>query len=205
MSQMPPDHIELRTENSLLVVSPAAGGSITRFASTRGGSTVEWLRPALPNAVASRTAGATSSFPMVPFSNRIQNGTFSLDGRRIQLPQNFQKSLRNQEGESVVKEKFLKNRSQQVQAKKNYNTVPSQTLTRNLTQKHHPLTIHSFYFTLPSASHHPLGHPLTIHSTDSSSTRYSTRRNSQTMTFDSGDLLVAQGHPCAVSQNVFIA
>ena len=90
MSQMPPDHIELRTENSLLVVSPAAGGSITRFASTRGGSTVEWLRPALPDAVANRTAGATSSFPMVPFSNRIQNGTFSLDGRRIQLPQNFQ-------------------------------------------------------------------------------------------------------------------
>ena len=39
----------------------------------------------------------------------------------------------------------------------------NQTLTRNLTQKHHPLTIHSFYFTLPSASHHPLDR-LVIHS-----------------------------------------
>ena len=90
MSQMPPDHIELRTENLLLAVSPAAGGSITRFASTRGRSTVEWLRPALPNAIANRTAGATSSFPMVPFSNRIRNGAFSFDGIQIQLPQDFQ-------------------------------------------------------------------------------------------------------------------
>ena len=89
MIQPSSDYVELRAANSILVVSPAAGGSITRFASTHDGSTVEWLRPALPNAVASRSAGSTSSFPMVPFSNRIQNGTFAFNGRTIQLPQDF--------------------------------------------------------------------------------------------------------------------
>ena len=76
-----------------------------------------------------------------------------------------------------------------------------QTLTRNLTKTHHPLVL--LHTTL--RSHHPLGHPLTIHSTNSSSTRHSTRRNHQTAKFDSETYLVAQGYPCAVSQNVFVA
>ena len=66
------------------------GGSITRYASDRGGTTIEWMRPAPAEALAGRSAGGTSSFPMVPFSNRIRDARFRFRGRTVQLPQNFQ-------------------------------------------------------------------------------------------------------------------
>ena len=47
------------------------------------------MRPAPPDAIASRSAGGTSSFPLVPFSNRIRDAAFRFRGRTIQLPQNF--------------------------------------------------------------------------------------------------------------------
>ena len=89
MPQATPELVELRAGPAILVVSPAAGGSITRYASQHEDRTVEWLRPALPEAVRDRSAGGTSSFPLVPFSNRIRNAAFRFQGRVIQLPQNF--------------------------------------------------------------------------------------------------------------------
>ena len=89
MLQATPELVELRAGSAILAVSPAAGGSITRYASQHDGVTFEWLRPALPEAVPSRSAGGTSSFPMVPFSNRIRNAAFRFRGRVVQLPQNF--------------------------------------------------------------------------------------------------------------------
>ena len=90
MPQETPDVVELRAGATTLAVSPAAGGSITRYASQHDGTTFEWMRPALPEAVQNRSAGGTSSFPLVPFSNRIRNAAFRFRGRVIQLPQNFQ-------------------------------------------------------------------------------------------------------------------
>ncbi len=90
MIQQSPDLVELRVGTTILTVSPVAGGSITRYASENRGRTFEWMRPARPEAVTSRSAGATSSFPMVPFSNRIRDAAFRFRGRTIQLPQNFQ-------------------------------------------------------------------------------------------------------------------
>ena len=81
--------VELRAGPAVLNVSPAAGGSITRFASRHEDRTLEWMRPALPDAVQNRSAGSTSSFPLVPFSNRIRDAAFRFRGRVIQLPQNF--------------------------------------------------------------------------------------------------------------------
>ena len=89
MPQAHSDPIELRTARSTLAVSPAAGGSITRFSSTHNGATFDWLRPALPGAVENRDPGSTSSFPMVPFSNRVTNGTFSFRGQQGELSQEF--------------------------------------------------------------------------------------------------------------------
>ena len=89
MLQETPELVELRAGSATLVVSPVAGGSITRYASRHEGMTVEWMRPALPAAVRDRSAGGTSSFPLVPFSNRIRNAAFRFRGRVIQLPQNF--------------------------------------------------------------------------------------------------------------------
>ncbi|MCY4078138.1 MAG: aldose 1-epimerase [Acidobacteria bacterium] len=89
MKQNEPGVVELRAGSTRLVVAPGVGGSITRYASERSGSTVEWLRPASPEALASRSAGGTSSFPMVPFSNRIRDAAFGFRGRLVQLPRNF--------------------------------------------------------------------------------------------------------------------
>ena len=81
--------LELRAGPSVLVVSPETGGSITRYGSDHDGGTIEWLRPALPDAADVGSAGDTSCFPMVPFSNRIREARFHFRGRLIQLPQNF--------------------------------------------------------------------------------------------------------------------
>ena len=90
MVQDEPRLVELRTGSTRFsVVAPGVGGSIARYASGRNGSTMEWLRPASPEAIASRSAGGTSSFPMVPFSNRIRDAAFRFRGRLVQLPRNF--------------------------------------------------------------------------------------------------------------------
>lgn len=89
MVQDEPRLVELRTGSTRLVVAPGVGGSITRYASERNGSTIEWLRPASPEAIATRSAGGTSSFPMVPFSNRIRDAAFRFRGRLVRLPHNF--------------------------------------------------------------------------------------------------------------------
>lgn len=46
----------------------------------------DMLRPALDNPGEARD---TSCFPLVPFSNRIENGVFEFGGRRITLPKNM--------------------------------------------------------------------------------------------------------------------
>lgn len=89
MMQDTPEVIELRAGSTRLAVAPEIGGSITRYSSERGGTRLEWMRPAPPDAIASRSAGGTSSFPLVPFSNRIRDAAFRFRGRTVQLPQNF--------------------------------------------------------------------------------------------------------------------
>ena len=81
--------VELRAGSMRLGVAPEVGGSITRYASERAGRIVEWMRPASPDALAERAAGGMSSFPLVPFSNRIRDARFRFRGREVQLPQNF--------------------------------------------------------------------------------------------------------------------
>lgn len=89
MRQNVPEVIELRAGSTRLGVAPEVGGSLTRYASERGGTTIDWLRPTPPDALAARSAGGLASFPMVPFSNRIRNAAFRFRGRDVQLPRNF--------------------------------------------------------------------------------------------------------------------
>ena len=89
MIQDTPEVIDLRAGSTRLTVAPAVGGSITRYASDPDGASIDWMRPAPPDAIASRSAGGTSSFPLVPFSTRIRDAAFRFRGRTIQLPQNF--------------------------------------------------------------------------------------------------------------------
>lgn len=65
-----------------LVLAPEVGGAIASF--TVGGRDV--LRPMAAGAT---DALAASSFPLVPFCNRIPNGRFTFQGRDIVLPPNL--------------------------------------------------------------------------------------------------------------------
>lgn len=81
--------MELRAGPTRVAVAPHVGGSITRYATEHGRTTIHWLRPAAAHAIAERSPGGTSCFPMVPFSNRIRDAAFRFRGRRVQLPRNF--------------------------------------------------------------------------------------------------------------------
>jgi aldose 1-epimerase len=66
-------------------ILPHLGGSI-------GGWSVngqEMLRAASQSGVAARDPYATAGFPLVPYSNRIGQGSFEWDGKRISLARNF--------------------------------------------------------------------------------------------------------------------
>lgn len=79
----------IRYGDSGLSICPAAGGSITRYWRESDGRTIEWLRPASPEAIAARDPLGMGSFPLVPFSSRIRDGRFAFDGHAVALPLNF--------------------------------------------------------------------------------------------------------------------
>ena len=66
-------------------LTPEIGGSISlcRY----DGQDI--LRPAVPASPATVEARDMSCFPLVPFSNRIENGVFSFQGEHITLPRNM--------------------------------------------------------------------------------------------------------------------
>ena len=76
--------IRLAAGDTRVDLEPDAGGSIAAF---------HWrdrhvMRDAVPGAVAARDPLGMSAFPLVPYSNRIANGRFEWDGKRVQLPLN---------------------------------------------------------------------------------------------------------------------
>ena len=78
--------LSLRSGRLGLDLAPQAGGSIARF--TADGS-IDLLRPATPQAVASGRGNDSSCYPLVPFSGRIANGRFVFDGSEIVLKPNW--------------------------------------------------------------------------------------------------------------------
>jgi aldose 1-epimerase len=84
-----PPLIALEAGPVRVVLSPDAGGAIARFAVERAGALVDILRPPSEPALAGRNARELASYPLVPFSNRIDDATFRLDGRVYRLNRNF--------------------------------------------------------------------------------------------------------------------
>jgi aldose 1-epimerase len=76
----------LRAGSLELALSPAVGGGIARFDLVRGSTREPILRPA-PDG--NRDVLKAACFPLVPFANRIRNGTFACDGRTITLTPNM--------------------------------------------------------------------------------------------------------------------
>lgn len=79
--------VELRDGAASVALAPEIGGSLLWFRwHLEGCCAVDWLRPALAEAVAGRDAGGMACFPLVPYSNRVRDGRFQFDGREIRLP-----------------------------------------------------------------------------------------------------------------------
>lgn len=66
-------------------VVPALGGSIAAWTANGQGM----MRPASALGIAAGDPFAMASFPLVPYSNRIGDGSFEWDGKRIALARNF--------------------------------------------------------------------------------------------------------------------
>src|SRR5438270_4572237 len=68
-------------------IVPAIGGSLVAFYSSSGepADRRDWLRPADTAALRGGSPLDMASFPLVPWCNRIRNGAFAWNGRRVEL------------------------------------------------------------------------------------------------------------------------
>ena len=81
--------LTLKYGNALLEILPEVGGCITRYCLETKKQTLELLRPATQAGLAAKDPLEMASFPLIPFSNRIRNGSFLFQGQEINLPLNF--------------------------------------------------------------------------------------------------------------------
>lgn len=81
--------ITLHNEHLHAQVLPAIGGSLARLDALGAGAPRPLLRAYAPSAgTPEPTPSQLACFPLVPWSNRIGNGGFSFEGRRIDLQPN---------------------------------------------------------------------------------------------------------------------
>ena len=79
----------LKYGNALLEILPAVGGCITRYCLETEKQILELLRPATLAGLTAKDTQEMASFPLIPFSNRIRNGSFMFRGQEINLSPNF--------------------------------------------------------------------------------------------------------------------
>jgi aldose 1-epimerase len=77
--------IELKAGDLALSLAPALGGAIAGFRS----KDFSLMRPTPPEALSDGLVRLTSSYPLIPYSNRIAQGRFNHDGVEHQLTLNF--------------------------------------------------------------------------------------------------------------------
>ena len=81
---------QLQAGSLVAEVAPEIGGSLAALYTRAGrtGPRCDWLRPSSDAAVRSGSPLELASFPLVPWCNRIRDGGFDWNGRRIQLAPN---------------------------------------------------------------------------------------------------------------------
>ena len=67
-------------------IVPDAGGSVASYRWDTVSGAIDWLRPASREAVSLRDVGCMGCFPLVPYSNRVENSRFSFGGQDVVLP-----------------------------------------------------------------------------------------------------------------------
>ena len=81
--------LKLHSKNVLLEILPEKGARIIRYRLKTKDNTFELLRPVNPLVLFEEKQLQKTSFPLIPFSNRINKGLFSFRGKKIQLPLNY--------------------------------------------------------------------------------------------------------------------
>jgi aldose 1-epimerase len=83
-----PPVLRLRSGELVLELAPEIGGSIAALYQQQENARFDWLRPASQAALLNRNPEGMASFPLVPFCNRIRNGTVECATRPINMPPN---------------------------------------------------------------------------------------------------------------------
>ncbi|WP_062077141.1 hypothetical protein [Demequina globuliformis] len=80
------DTVTIENERWRIVLLPGMGGALGRGQALVG---EEWADVLRPTPVDAEVPNHTSSYPLVPWSNRIRDGLLRFNGRRYQLRQNW--------------------------------------------------------------------------------------------------------------------
>jgi aldose 1-epimerase len=88
--------LRLSAGDSILDLNPDVGGAICRFIH-KGADVMR------PTPAGEKQVLQTASFPLVPFCNRIRNGTFVVEGHRVQMPGNLGDSPHTLHGHGWLK------------------------------------------------------------------------------------------------------
>lgn len=81
--------ISLKNKNLDLKLAPACGGAIAEFSLQTTSKSIQLMRPATTAAIENSDPLFTSCFPLVPFSNRIENGEFTAGNKQVKVTINM--------------------------------------------------------------------------------------------------------------------
>jgi len=85
-SRLPNSLVTITDGVGTVEIAPQSGGAIASFRWDVDGEAVDWFRPASVSAIVDGEVGAMGCFPLVPYSNRIENSRFDFNGRAVNLP-----------------------------------------------------------------------------------------------------------------------
>ena len=81
-----PALLRLTAGQAELILAPEIGGSIAAYREHRDNKIINWMRPVSDAAIAAGSVSEMASFPLVPWSGRLRNGTFMFNGQQITVP-----------------------------------------------------------------------------------------------------------------------
>ncbi|HHW70348.1 MAG TPA: aldose 1-epimerase [Clostridiales bacterium] len=87
--------LKIKSDKLKVLVSPEVGGSIYSFEYYHGDDWLNIMRPTPRTALESKEAGDFSSYNLIPFSNRIENGILRYKGREYRL------AINNDDGHTI--------------------------------------------------------------------------------------------------------
>ena len=81
--------LKMHSKNVILEILPEKGARISSYSLKNKNNIFELLRPVYIRPLINKDSLKKASFPLVPFSNRINRGEFTFQGKKIKLPLNF--------------------------------------------------------------------------------------------------------------------